>query len=80
MNIFDTYERRDGAWYFVKRSERAWYAADQLERPQDVDFHGWGKHPLPMKLPRSFATWKSFWSSSDPGDVAAISRLPVDTD
>ena len=26
---FDTYERREGRWYFVKRSERAWYAAYQ---------------------------------------------------
>ena len=77
---FDTYERRNGEWFFVRRSERAWYAADQLERPQDVDFHGWNKHPLPMKLPRSFQTWGSFWSRSEPDEIAAVTSLPVGTD
>lgn len=74
---FDTYERRGGRWYFVKRSERAWYAADQFERPQDVDFHAWEKHPLPMKLPRAFATWEAFWDRSDPAEIAKLTRLPT---
>jgi hypothetical protein len=77
LTYFDSYERRDGQWYFVKRSERAWYAADQLERPQDVDFHGWTKHPLPMKLPRAFPTWEAFWRRSEPDEIAAITRLPT---
>jgi hypothetical protein len=74
---FDTYERRAGHWFFVKRSERAWYAADQLERPQDVDFHAWAKHPLPMKLPRAFPTWAAFWGRSDPAEIAAITGHPI---
>ena len=74
---FDTYARRDGAWYFVKRSERAWYAVDVLERPQAVGFAGWDKHPLPMKLPRTFASWEPFWRQSDDAAIAAITRHPA---
>lgn len=74
---FDAYERREGQWYFVRRRERAWYAADQLERPQDVAFHGWDKHLLPMKLPHAFATWQGFWSRSSAEEIAAVTAYPV---
>jgi len=77
---FDTYERREGGWFFVKRSERAWYAADVLERPQEVGFHGWDKHPLPMKLPDAFPSWEPFWKRSEGDEIAAITGLPVKRD
>jgi hypothetical protein len=74
---FDTYERRDGVWYFARRIEDFFYSCDVLERPQDVDFARWPgptpKHAPPMMLPR-FPTWKSFWGDAD---VSPITRRPV---
>ena len=37
----DEYRRVDGEWLFSRRRERHWYAADLLERPQQVDFDSW---------------------------------------
>ena len=34
---FDTYERRDGQWYFLKRSEKHWYSSDILQRPGEPE-------------------------------------------
>jgi 3-phenylpropionate/cinnamic acid dioxygenase small subunit len=72
----DSYERRDGTWYFAGREEDFFYTCDVLERPQDVDFARWPgpapKHNPPMMLPR-FPNWQTFWSGTD---VSAISRKP----
>jgi SnoaL-like domain len=73
----DTYARRDGEWYFVKRSEQSWYASDQLERPQDADFRGWAGLDQPMNLPGSFPAWASFWDRSDPAEIARLTKWPV---
>lgn len=73
---FDTYARRDGKWYFVKRSERSWYTADQLERPQDVDFRGWPGQDHPMGLPGAFPTWQQFWNQSPLPAVARLTTTP----
>ena len=57
---FDQYRRVDGQWLFERRNERHWYAADQLERPQSVDFGSWSGAPRPT-LPDAFPAWASFW-------------------
>jgi hypothetical protein len=66
---FDEYERVDGDWFFVRRAEKHWYAADHLERPQAVDFDSWEGAGNPA-LPREFPTWTAFFD--DKTDVSAI--------
>lgn len=73
---FDEYERRDGAWYFVRRRERHWYSADWLERPA-MPFQGWDKHPGAPKLPGAFSSWNMFWDKMGPEAVATLTDAPV---
>jgi len=73
---FDDYERRDGAWYFVRRRERHWYAADLVERPR-APFHDWPGHDIPPRLPAAFPTWDRFWRDLPAGRIDALTALPV---
>ncbi|WP_405720290.1 nuclear transport factor 2 family protein [Streptomyces sp. NBC_01537] len=57
----DDYVRLDGDWYFSRRREQHWYAADITERPQAVAFHGWDGSGKPA-LPAAFPTWAPFWA------------------
>ncbi|WP_293046014.1 nuclear transport factor 2 family protein [Mycobacterium sp.] len=68
----DEYRKLDGRWYFQRRRERHWYAADQLERPQQVAFSSWDMAG-PPNLPRS-STWSDFWSDVD---AAQVTSAPV---
>jgi SnoaL-like domain len=74
---FDTYERRDGHWYFLKRSEQHWYSSDVLERPGEPEFQNWPawKERKPA-LPHSFPTWKKFWDATSPSDLEKLSTQP----
>ncbi len=56
---FDQYRRVDGEWFFERRRERHWYAADVNEHPQAVAFDSW--HGDTPALPSGFPTWDSFW-------------------
>jgi hypothetical protein len=60
----DDYRKVDGEWFFSRRRERHWYAADALERPQDVGFRGWDQSGEPA-LPGSFQSWAAFWQDVD---------------
>lgn len=66
---FDSYERRDGEWLFVRRREKHWYAADWEERPT-APFTGWPAHPSPPTLPHDFASWARFWGDDELGGPA----------
>ena len=57
---FDEYARVDGEWYFSRRRERHWYAADVTQRPQAVGFTGWEGSGEPV-LPAGFGSWARFW-------------------
>ncbi len=65
----DDYVRVDGEWYFSRRRERHWYAADVTERPQAVAFHGWDGAAEPP-LPAEFPSWIPFWK-----DDPSVERL-----
>lgn len=70
----DDYLKVDGRWLFRRRTERHWYAADQLERPQSVSFSGWepaGRPNLPIS-----AAWHRFWADSDP---APLTSVPIES-
>jgi SnoaL-like domain len=60
----DEYRRVGGRWYFSRRREQHWYAADLREHPQDVAFEGWRPTAGRPTLPRS-AAWGRFWAGVD---------------
>jgi hypothetical protein len=69
----DTYQKVDGQWYFARRKENHWYAADLTERPQQVDFDSWQPTLARPNLPRS-SSWQKFW---DGVETASITRNPA---
>jgi hypothetical protein len=72
---FDDYICRDGTWYFRRRRERHWYAADTLERPHPP-FHHWPGHDIPPRLPAAFPSWPTFWQDTALPDLAALTAAP----
>jgi hypothetical protein len=73
---FDDYARLDGEWFFSRRRERHWYAADVTQRPQSVGFTGWegGKEPA---LPGEFGPWGSFWAGDERVEALTGARTGV---
>ena len=64
--VFDRdYRRVDGEWFFARRAEKHWYAADVLERPQAVDFDSWERPAGPPTLPHEFPTWAAFFPDEE---------------
>jgi hypothetical protein len=61
---FDEYARVDGEWFFSRRRERHWYAADVTGTPQSAGFAGWDGSSRPA-LPGEFASWARFWDGDD---------------
>jgi hypothetical protein len=66
LQYWDTYERRDGTWYFESRSIHAFYAADVAENPATLPgrFHFPGS-PIVAKadLPERWESWQRFWTA-----------------
>lgn len=76
---FDSYERRDGRWYFVRRKERHWYAADQLRRPEGPEFFDWpGQEVQPSTLPGVWPSWHAFWQGPGKDRLDEVTRYPAD--
>lgn len=73
---YDSYQRRDGEWYFVRRREKHWYAADWEQRPQ-APFTGEGVFSSPPHLPQDFESWPEFWAASDSDHIARLTALPI---
>jgi len=74
---FDSYERRDGRWYFARRSEKHWYSSDVLERPGEPRLQNWAAWPdRKPTLPQHFASWKSFWKSTPEAELSQLTRHP----
>jgi ketosteroid isomerase-like protein len=77
---FDTYERRDGAWYFARRRDRHWYASDMLSHPAGPDFKDWPDRDAPLQnstLPGEFPTWRKFWDRTGKDAEAAVTKHPA---
>ena len=66
MTLFDTYERRDGSWYYVRRKPESWYSIDDVNRPDGPLFaaSNWGAEGRGASLPKKFPTWATFWSAT----------------
>jgi hypothetical protein len=67
----DTYHRVDGEWFFARRQERHWYAADVNEHPSQVDFDGWHSPKVPPTLPGPESSWAEFWRDRDLGSLTS---------
>lgn len=77
---FDTYERRDGQWYFARRDERHWYSTDWQRTPGQPQLQAWpGRYTdakYQPRLPHSLPGWEAFWRDADPALVASITHAP----
>jgi len=71
---FDEYARVDGEWFFSRRRERHWYAADVIQTPQSAGFAGWDGSSEPA-LPGAFGSWARFWDGDD--GAAALTKAPA---
>jgi ketosteroid isomerase-like protein len=59
----DTYERRAGHWYFVRRRHDLWYGAEPGANPLVLPPADWPEHHDGIgTVPAVFPTWESFWS------------------
>jgi hypothetical protein len=55
----------DGEWFFSRRRERHWYAANVTDTPQSQGFAGWAGSGKPA-LPDEFGSWAKFWDGATP--------------
>lgn len=59
----DTYERRDGHWYFARRKHLLWYGRDVGTSPLGLEPANWPEHHTGKgELPELDASWREFWS------------------
>jgi ketosteroid isomerase-like protein len=59
----DTYERRDGRWYFVRRVHRLWYGAEVGVSPIGLPPANWPEHHDGWgTVPECFDSWRDFWA------------------
>ena len=59
----DTYERRDGRWYFVRRIHELFYGAEVGVNPLTLSPANWPKsHDGMGTRPEAWDTWREFWS------------------
>ena len=58
----DTYERRGGNWYFVRRVHELFYGEEAPSNPLDQPPANWPeRHDGRGTAPESFPTWNAFW-------------------
>ena len=58
----DTYERREGRWYFVRRKHLLWYGAESGQNPLNLPPANWPQnHSGRGTLPERWETWREFW-------------------
>jgi hypothetical protein len=61
VQYWDRYERRDGAWYFVRRDFHRWFMVDVLTRPSRGA--GLDRDGLTTgRLPEAWPSWSRFWN------------------
>jgi ketosteroid isomerase-like protein len=59
---FDTYEKREGRWYFVRRVHELFYGAEVGVNPLGLEPANWPSHHDGRgTLPERWETWQGFW-------------------
>ena len=62
----DTYERRDGAWYFAGRDHQLFYGVETSERPLGQPPANWPTHQTGRgSLPQGWPSWRAFRGADD---------------
>jgi ketosteroid isomerase-like protein len=62
---FDTYERRDGTWLFVRRDHQLFYGVVAAERPLAQEPARWPASSTGVgTLPEAWPSWGAFWAAS----------------
>lgn len=62
----DTYARRDGVWYFVRRNHQLFYGVETAERPLDQPLARWPRNQLGRgSLPQDWPSWRAFHGAED---------------
>ena len=62
----DTYERREGRWYFVRRIHELFYGAEVGVNPLTLPPANWPQHHDGMgTLPEKWDTWRSFQGDAE---------------
>lgn len=60
----DTYERRDGKWFFVRRVHELWYGEQAPTSPLSMAPSEWPKnHDGLGTVPASWPSWTAFWGN-----------------
>lgn len=61
IQYHDSYERRNGAWLFVRRHHLLFYGADMLQRPIGLPLAHWPANATGKgELPEALSTWQDF--------------------
>jgi hypothetical protein len=67
----DTYERRDGSWFFVRRIHELWYGQAVVPNPLDQAPADWPVHHDGLgTVPASWPSWGRFWAEGPDQDPA----------
>jgi ketosteroid isomerase-like protein len=62
----DTYARRDGTWYFVRRNHELFYGVETTERPLDQPEAQWPRNQLGRgSLPQGWTSWRAFHDAEE---------------
>jgi ketosteroid isomerase-like protein len=60
----DTYARRGGHWYFVRRRHLLWYGRDVGTSPLGLSPANWPEHQTGTgELPQDWPSWHRFWAT-----------------
>lgn len=63
----DTYERRAGRWYFVRRVHELWYGEAAPSSPLRLPPAEWPRHHDGLgTVPGTWPTWSTFWGDEPP--------------
>lgn len=61
----DTYERRDGRWFFVRRVHELFYGAFPGENPMTLPPANWPENARGRGTrPAAWPTWRAFWGEA----------------
>jgi len=62
----DTYERRDGHWFFLRRIHELWYGEQAATNPRDLAPADWPtNHDGCGTVPESWQSWSEFWNTRE---------------
>ncbi len=79
MTYLDRYERRDGRWFFARRTPLFWYECDITNPPLGERKLRWPGHEWTEgAFHEAFPTWRDFWEDVDGyGDRPVAAPAPL---